>query len=243
MITLTKRQSEFLKSYKDGDTLITIGGSGSGKTTANIIYIIHNCLRYPNINCIVLRYRFTDLKLIMSSMFKEMLELGEVSKSCYKFNKAEQSYEFYNGSRILSSSMDATNQSDKLLSNNYSIALCVEVSEFALFDTLSILETRMRQTALPRNQIILEANPTSVASELYHLIYKDKTPDGEPISKYLKENIVVNNVSPVSNKKNLPPAYIKKLESLQGKFRNRFYLGEFSKEDNNAYFLIMILNI
>lgn len=109
---------------------------------------------------------------------------------------------------------------DKVLGKEYSTIFLNECSLIS-FDAVETLTTRLAETSGLALKFFFDQNPTVRTWWTYKVFHQGMTPDREPIDW----DTAVIQMNPFDNMANLDPRYIKLLQSLPKRKRQRFWEG------------------
>ncbi len=239
---LTAKQDEAIDLIASRAMYILLyGGSRSAKTFAFIRTIVWRAIAVKNSRHAILRLRFNRVKIsIVLDTFPKVMKL--CFPDCpYHLDKQDWYVKFPNGSEIWFGGLDDKERTDKILGNEYATIFVNEASQVS-YDSFTTLETRLAQSCTYerdgkvhelRLKMFLDENPPVKGHWTYKLFMdhkepttKDKLPNSEDYTSLL--------MNPVDNLENLPDTYIKILERLPKRKKDRFYYGKFGDETENA---------
>lgn len=186
-----------------------VGALGSGKSWALCRAAIGLALTYPGMRILIGRHHSTDLRDTTKVTFFELItELEDKIREQYEpemrsqvppvgeMHKADNDFEFSNGSVILFRSLDEAEKKYKSL--NIAAVGIDEASEVKL-DAIQMLMSRRRQMGYPLLLFVV-SNPTGFTHWLYKWFVKERNP-----------NYHLFQTNSFENKANLPPTYIEEL--------------------------------
>lgn len=220
--TLKQREAcDLLNNHEN--TLLT-GGSRSGKTTIGVRNVIIRTLKKPSRHLIT-RFRFNHAKI---SLWYDTIP--KVMHQCfpqvsYKQNKADWFLEFKLGfnkhSQIWIGGVDDKERVEKILGNEYSTIYANECSQIS-YSAILTLQTRLAESSGLNLRFYYDENPPTKRHWSYQYLIKGvfpgtNTPHGIDIAHLL--------MNPADNAENLPPSYLKRLQQLPKKERDRFWAG------------------
>jgi PBSX family phage terminase large subunit len=152
----------------------------------------------------------------------------------YDDNKTDWFIQFYNGSQIWMAGLDDGERTDKILGQEYSTIWYNECSQIK-YNSITTAKTRLRQAVGLNLQCWYDMNPPTKRHWSYKLFIQKIDPDSKTEKQIPDpENYTYIKMNPIDNSDNLPPAYIKILENLTGKQRERFLSGEFTTDIDGA---------
>lgn len=211
------------------------GGSRSGKTFLLVRAIIIRALKQQRSRHAIFRYTFNSIKasVIYDTLPKVCeLEFPELWDYC-SLNKTDWFFTLPNGSEIWFGGLDDKERTEKILGQEYATIYFNECSQIPWNSVLIALTRLAQKTTNLRLKAYYDFNPPGKKHWTYQRFVEKRDPitkqpelDQGSISFYL--------INPIDNKENLDPAYLKLLESLPEKARNRFLLGRFADADEGA---------
>jgi len=247
---LTHKQREAIDLISsDAMHILLYGGSRSTKTFTLVRSIVIRALFVPNSRHLIARFRFNSVKKsVMLDTFPKVMDL------CWpdvrlKANNIDFYYTFPNGSEIWFGGLDDKERAEKILGNEYATILLNECSQISYNNRL-LLITRLAQncpylsegeTKYLRLKMFYDENPPN-KGHWSHKLFLDKK---DPVSKLVlrdPENYACLKMNPADNKENLPKEYLSALDDLPKRQRDRFFLGMFADETDNALWSEKILN-
>ena len=240
--TLTDKQEQAISITSSGAMYVLLyGGSRSTKTFTHIRTVVTRALAAPDSRHAVIRFRFNSVKKsVVFDTFPKVMKLCFPGVP-YKIDKTDWFAKFPNGSEIWFGGLDDKERAEKILGNEYVTIFLNECSQTS-YPSFLILVTRLAQVCNYAKQgesfqmrllFLLDENPPN-KGHFTHKLFIDKK---DPISKKALENpgdyacLLMN---PVDNKENLPSAYLAALDKLPKLQRDRFFLGKFTDESENA---------
>lgn len=205
---------------------LLFGGSRSGKTFIIIRNIIIRAAKKKSRH-LICRFRFNSCKTSIG-----MDTLPKVMELCfpdmpYVLNKTDWFITLPNGSEIWLAGTDDKERTEKVLGHEYSTIYFNESSQFDDYDTITLLLTRLAETAGLTNRAWFDCNPPSKKHWSYMVFVLGVLPKTkEPVKNYDRDyaHILMN---PGDNLANLPEDYIEMLEGLPKRQRQRFLEGKF----------------
>jgi phage terminase large subunit-like protein len=238
---LTARQDVAIGVLGQADNILLYGGSRSTKTFTILRTIVNRALAAKGSRHAVLRFRFNHVKAsVVYDTFPKVMELC-FPQITYKIDKSDWFATLPNGSEIWFGGLDDKERSEKILGNEYATIFLNECSQIS-YSSYLILITRLaqvctytmgpyiRQLSL---KMLLDENPPVMGHWTHKLFIEKK----DPISKKPLgnpedyESLLMN---PADNAENLPKSYLARLENLPKRQRDRFWLGKFGDENENA---------
>lgn len=206
------------------------GGSRSGKTFLLCYAIITRALKASGSRHAIFRKHGVSVKqsIGLDTIPKVMsLAYPEVD---VKWKDKDGYFQFGNGSEIWLAGLDDKERVDKVLGKEFATLYFNEASEIALA-SYDVAQTRLAQRIKQvdgrwlSQKNYIDLNPTTKSHWTYRMWVDGYHPDGElelDMNDY--GHIIVN---PFDNLENLDPAYLKKLEALPERQKNRFFHGKF----------------
>ncbi len=247
---LTDKQAEAIDLISsEAMHIMLYGGSRSTKTFTLIRSIVIRAFLAAKSRHLIARYRFSHVKAsIVHDTFPKVMSLC-FPQCSYNLNKSDWFAEFSNGSQIWFSGLDDKERTEKILGNEYSTIFLNECSQLS-YHSRSILLTRLAQKCHYsidgmikelRLKMYYDENPPPKGHWTYKLFIEKKEPEERLLLKDPSDyaSLLMN---PVDNKENLPESYLKILDQLPKRKRDRFYLGKFADETENALWTNEILD-
>jgi len=239
---LTEKQREAIKIFgSDPMNILLYGGSRSTKTFTSIRNIVNRALIAPKSRHAALRFRFTNIKQsVIYDTFPKVMELC-FPQVTYKLNKSDWFVRFPNKSEIWFGGLDDKERTEKILGNEYATIFLNECSQIS-YDAYLLVQTRLAQkvtfekggvTHEMRLKMLLDENPPMRGHWTYRLFIEGVDPETKRKLKD-QENYAVLQMNPADNVDNLPASYIKTLDNMPKRKRDRFYLGLFGSASENA---------
>lgn len=248
---LTAKQHEAIKLIaSEAMYLLLYGGSRSTKTFTFVRAIIWRAVAVPGSRHAVLRFRFNHVKAsvvhdtfpkVMKLCFPEIPQVFKRGDSGWYLDKQDWFVTFPNGSEIWFGGLDDKERTEKILGNEYATVLLNEISQIS-YNSFLILVTRLAQMCkYERNgalhelrlKFFCDENPPSKGHWSYRLFIERKDPlSGRPLEEPNDYNALLMN--PRDNLENLPASYIKALQRLPKRKKDRFWNGIFVDDSENA---------
>lgn len=220
------------------------GGSRSGKTLLIVRKIIQRALKAPGSHHAILRFRFGHcIQSIVHGTYPTVRKLcfPQIPFTPKEINHSSWFATLPGGSEVWFGGLDDKERVEKILGNEYASILLNECSQIP-YASRNIAVTRLAQkvedraTGKPlRLKMYYDENPPDKGHWSYKLFKTHQDPDSK---QYLPdpENYGFLQLNPRDNIENLPPEYLKTLESLPPRLRKRFLEGEFRDAAPNALF-------
>lgn len=248
LFRLTLKQGEAVRLIGSIATYIMLfGGSRSGKTFVAVRAIVIRALAAKDSRHAILRFRFNHVKAsIVRDTFPKVMSLcfPEVK---YHIDKTDWFVEFSNGSQIWFGGLDDKERTEKILGQEHATIYLNESSQIP-YSSVLLAMTRLAQSIMcqktekPLSLLMLfDCNPPSQAHWSYKLFIKKIDPDTKrPLPN--RDDYASLQMNPRDNEENLPPSYLKTLENMPARMRQRFYDGKFSDTSDNALWNIEIID-
>jgi len=258
MLTCSK-ESEFVLTNKQDEAnrllssiaiyVLLYGGARSTKTFTAVRAIVIRALASPKSRHAILRFRFSHVKAsIVYDTFPKVMELCFPDVP-YNLNKSDWFTELPNGSQIWFGGLDDKDRTEKVLGNEYVTILLNEISQIS-YNSYLILITRLAQKCFYerdgkreqlRLKMFLDENPPAKGHWSHKLFIENKDPDSKK-SLDNPEDYASLRMNPSDNADNLPESYLRALKNLPKRKRDRFYLGLFGDDTENALWTSTILD-
>lgn len=246
---LTAKQDEAIRLFSLGAMYVLLyGGSRSTKTFTIIRTIVIRALASPGSRHAILRFRFNHIKLsVVYDTFPKVMEMCFPDVP-YNLSKSDWFIKLPNGSEIWFGGLDDKDRTEKILGNEYATIFLNECSQIS-HGSFLILMTRLAQKCFYerggkqhelRLKIFCDENPPMKGHWTHKLFIENKDPTTKrPLAN--PEEYVSLLMNPSDNKENLPAAYLKVLEAMPKRQRDRFWLGLFGDENENALWSVDII--
>jgi len=239
---LTEKQEEARKLISsDAPNVLLEGGARSAKTFMLVRTAIIRALIAPNSRHLIVRFRFSHVKLsIIYDTFPKVMELCFPDVR-YNLNKSDWFVTLPNKSTIWFGGLDDKERTEKILGNEYTTIMLNECSQIS-YSSYLILITRLAQRCYymragkrleMRLKMFFDMNPPTRGHWIFKLFHQLIDPDTKRALKN-PEDYAYLLMNPTDNLDNLSEAYIKTLDNLPKRQRDRFYLGLYGDETENA---------
>jgi len=239
---LTSKQDEAIDLFSSPAQFVLLyGGSRSTKTFTIVRTIIIRALAAPGSRHAILRFRFSHVKLsVVYDTFPKVMEL--CFPDCqYVLNKSDWFVTLPNGSEIWFGGLDDKERTEKILGNEYVTIFLNECSQIS-YGPYLLMITRLAQRAHytrngvqheMRQRMFLDENPPMKGHWTYKIFIDQVDPETKKPIKSPEdyEHMLMN---PKDNAENLPASYIKLLQNMPKRQRDRFWEGKFGDENENA---------
>jgi len=247
---LTQKQVEANEVIKsDALYILLYGGARSAKTFLLILHIVYRAFAAPGSRHAILRFRFNHIRAsVINDTFPKVMEL--CFPGCpYHLDKQDWFIRFPNKSEIWFGGLDDKERTEKILGNEYVTIFLNECSQ-ASYNSFVILQTRLAQVCKymrdgksheMRLKFFLDENPPS-KGHWSNRMFIDKV---DPISKsklLRPQDYGSLRMNPVDNKDNLSETYLRILDGMTKRKRDRFYLGLFTDDSDNALWTSEIID-
>lgn len=211
------------------------GGSRSGKTFLLVRAVILRAFKEPESRHAIFRYRFNALK---ASVIYDTLP--KVFKLCFPgvwehcdLNKTDWFLTLPNKSEIWFGGLDDKERTEKILGLEFATLYFNECSQIPWESVVLALTRLAQKTKTLRLKAYHDFNPPGKRHWTYRRFVEKVNPDtGQPDKE--PENYAMYVINPADNRENLDPAYLKMLDSLPERARNRFLLGKFADDSEGA---------
>lgn len=230
----TKRQKEAIPILSNHYMTALYGGSRSGKTFILVYALIVRASRVKSRH-VIIRKTFNSLKRAV--VFDT---LPKVMQICfpnlpYELNKTDWFVTLPNGSEIFFAGLDDAKRSEKILGMEFSTEYFNEASELD-YSSIQIAISRLAEKNSLTKRVWFDFNPPTKSHWSYWLFIKKLDPlENEPLEN--PEEYAHFLMNPRDNLDNIDENYIKILEKMPEKERERFLEGRFSdSNDGQAYY-------
>lgn len=234
---LTVAQDHAMDSLVSRATHVALGGgSRSGKTFLLVRAVIIRALKEPNSRHAIFRFRFNSIK---ASIIYDTLP--KVLKLCFPqlpsvdsmTNKTDWFMTLPNGSEIWFGGLDDKERTEKILGQEYATIYYNECSQIPWGSILLSITRLAQRTENLTLKAYYDFNPPSKNHWTYLQFVSKRNPENkQPLRDEFDFAFYL--INPADNTENLDPAYIRLLESLPEKTRNRFLLGKFADDSEHA---------
>lgn len=149
-------------------------------------------------------------------------------------NKTDYYFELPNGSQIFIGGLDDKERAEKILGQEFSTIYFNECSQID-YSSVQIALTRLAEKNSLKKRIYYDFNPPNKSHWSYHLFIKKLDPlSDEPLINTMDYGSLLMN--PKDNLANIDEGYIKMLEAMPEKERNRFLDGLFNDESQGQVY-------
>jgi hypothetical protein len=216
----------------DASNVALGGGSRSGKTFLFCRSIVVRAMHEPNSRHAVFRFRFTSVKaaVILDTMPKVIrLCFPELPSHDSMLNKSDWYTKLPNGSEIWYSGLDDQDRVEKILGLEYATLFFNECSQIPYHSVITANTRLAQKTENLRLKAYYDLNPPSKKHWTYILFIEKRDPiTKKPVAD--PRDYDYQTMNPQGNMENLDKAYLKRLEGLPERARNRFLLGRFADD-------------
>lgn len=235
MFVLTERQQEANRLLgSKAKHVLLYGGARSGKTFLIVRAMVTRALAAQKSRHVIMRHRFNHLRAsIIADTLPKVLELcwPGVAQHCH-MDKQDWFYRLPNGSEIWMGGLDDKERTEKILGQEYATVFLSECSQIG-FSARNMALTRLAQNTRLRLKAFYDCNPPGDAHWTYRLFIKKVNPESRlPVSQV--EDYASMRLNPGDNVANLPADYLRQLEDLPARMRQRFLAGEFQASIEGA---------
>ena len=222
------------------------GGSRSGKTFWLNRAMIIRALMAPGSRQAIFRFRANALNAsVVEDTFPKVMELcfpGLFNRDNFK-KSPNFYYEFGNGSQIWFAGLDDKDRVEKILGQEFVTLYFNECSQIP-FASVTLAMTRLAQKVeVPATadrpvrdlalKVYYDFNPPSKRHWTYQQFVEHKNPsNSQPLGDEFNWAFMFMN--PAGNKQNLSSEYLKILDALPERARNRFLLGRFADDSEGS---------
>jgi phage terminase large subunit-like protein len=229
----TTKQKEAVKLIAAIRYAMLFGGSRSGKTFIALRSIIIRAAKEPKSDHLICRLRFNHVKRsIAQETLPKVMELC-FPELPYHLDKTDWYVSLPNGARIWFAGTDDKARIEKVLGTEFSTIYFNETSQFLDYDIITTVLTRLAQKNGLTKRALFDCNPPGKKHWTYRLFFEHVDPvTGEKI-KYPEEygHILMN---PIDNMDNIDEGYIRMLENMSKRQRQRFLEGQFLSDVEGA---------
>lgn len=229
--------------------ILLYGGSRSAKTFTLVRSIVNRALGVPNSRHLIARFRFNSVKKsVLLDTFPKVMKLCWPGLEWHQDN-VDFYARFGNGSEIWFGGLDDKERAEKILGNEYATILLNECSQISYSNRL-LLITRLAQKCPYtlngeikhlRLKMFYDENPPNKGHWSYKLFLEKKDPETRlALSK--PEKYACLQMNPNDNQENLTDEYLEELQEFPKRQRDRFFLGIFTEQTENALWTEKILN-
>ncbi|WP_084691130.1 phage terminase large subunit [Sphingomonas sp. SRS2] len=219
------------------------GGSRSGKTFLLVRNVVMRALKAANSRHAIFRFRFNAIKAsIVLDTFPKVMRLAFPNVT-YKLDKTDWYVTLPNGSEIWFAGLDDAERAEKVLGMEFATIYFNECSQIP-YVSLQTALTRLAQQAEQiidghasplKPRVYYDENPPSKAHWSYRQFIQKVDPETK-LALGKPADYAWFQINPGDNRANVAADYIETLESMSGRMRRRFLLGEFGDAVSGALF-------
>jgi len=234
----TETQVNAIKQIVNSDAtnVMLYGSSRSGKSFC-IAYIVIIRACKEKSDHIVVRNTFNSAKTtLFQKTFPDVFRLAFPDLPI-TYDKTNYVIRLPNGSTIRIAGLDDQMKIERLLGLEVSTCWFNEANQIP-FSAISKLKTRLAQKNSLKKMSFYDQNPTTKTSALYQVFERKINPeDFEAMTEDEAKDYLSIQMNVQGNLENIDSEYVKMLEKLPEKERQRFLLGEYSDEsDGQVYY-------
>lgn len=247
----TAKQVE-AQSVIAGDAMhvMLFGGSRSGKTFLNTRLVVLRALLAPNSRHAILRFRFSHAKASIA-----LDTLPAVMERCFpgqswRLNRTDWYAEMANGSQIWIGGLDDKERTERVFGQEFATIFLNECSQIpyssrnhAVHRLAQVVEYQIDDDPPKRlrRKMLYDCNPPSQAHWTYQLFVRKVDPDThKPLAN--PQDYASLLMNPADNLENLDREYLRTLENLPAKMRERFLLGRFASITDGALWSVEMID-
>jgi len=235
--TKTAKQHEAIALLKSAARhILLFGGARSAKTFLLVYAMVQRALQAKSRH-LILRQHFNHVKTsIWMDTFPKVLDLAfrDADGDMIPFYKNDSDFflRFENGSEIWIGGLDEKERSDKILGTEFSTILFNECSQLT-YGSVETALSRLAEKSGLTNRAYYDCNPPHKQHWAHRLFIEkmdptDKTPLEEPD---VYASLLMN---PIDNLDNIDPEFMKTLNRMSKRKRDRFMLGLWQDDDDRA---------
>ena len=237
----TESQVEQLELANAHTHTLAYGGARSAKSTGFVRNIFLRAMKKTSKHLMV-RYRYNHANVslghetvpfVLSACFPNVAIKQNKSLGYWKVPADDGGT-----SEVWLGGTDNKDRMDKLLGSEYSTIFLNECSEIP-FDAVPLLQTRLAESSGLKLRMYYDCNPTGKKSWIYQLFFHGMLPGDEPCSW----DTAMIQMNPGGNLANLPAEFLRSLESLPYRQRQRFLEGEFLADIEGALWTDQMINM
>jgi len=214
--------------------IMLYGGSRSGKTFIIVFAIIVRACKVKSRH-VMLRQTFNSIKTsIWLDTLIKVMAIAFPSLT-YSMNKTDYFIQLPNGSEIWIAGLDDDKRVEKILGKEFSTIFFNECSQLS-YASVQVALTRLAEKNSLVKKAYYDQNPPKKSHWSYWLFEKGVDPESDEAIED-RDNYASMLMNPKDNIENIDEDYLKTLEKMPEKFRNRFLLGLYDDEgEGNAYY-------
>lgn len=210
------------------------GGSRSGKTFVLVTAVVHRAIKAPGSRHAIFRHRFNHLKTSIGFDTLPRVMKLRFPGVPYRIDKTDWVVRI-GDSEIWLGGLDDKERTEKILGQEYATIYFNECSQIA-YSAVLMARTRLAQKTVLVNRAYYDCNPPGSRHWTAMVFVSRKDPASKPAGGPLPnpDNFAALIMNPDGNRENLSPEYLAELEALPKAQRDRFLLGKFTAELDNA---------
>ncbi len=236
----TPRQREALELANGHQHTLLYGGSRSGKSLALVRNVFLRAIKRPSTHLMV-RFRFNHARVSLGHETVPYVLSHCFPDLPFEENKSDGYWTVPSAgggeSRVWLGGTDDKDRIEKILGNEYSTIYANECSQIP-FDAIPLLWTRLAESSGLELRFYYDANPPGKKHWTHGMFFDRMLPDGS-VHALDVANLQMN---PVHNLTNLPPEYLKALEQLPKRQRQRFLDGLYLTDVEGALWTDQMVN-
>lgn len=239
---LTLDQSRALAEVRKGKRhSLFYGGARSGKTFLVVYLIVLRALMYGGSRHLIYRLHLTDaINSIWLETLPKVIALFSGLSQKITQNETKHIVFFPNGSEIWVAGVDDSRNADSVLGKEYVTIYANEASQIPYLTAWKVRTRLAQKVPGCTAREFIDLNPTTRG----HWTYKEFVLKEDPIHSRPGDRKPVDNpadysyiqLNPDGNKENIDAAYLLSLAASPESIRRRFYLGEYSNDNELQVF-------
>jgi len=241
-VKLTDDQEQAMALIRKGKRhTLLYGGSRSGKTFLIVLVVVLRALMFPGSRHLIYRLRLKDaIQSIWLETLPKVLSFYPGIQKYVELNETRHVATFVNGSEIWIAGVDDARSEDSVLGKEYVTIYHNEASQIP-FMTAWKVRTRLAQKVDGcRAREFVDLNPTTRAHwtsrEFVEHVDPIHSKPGEKVPIQDPDEYVWHQINPAGNMANLDSEYVKSLQAAPESMRRRFYMGEYSDDNDLVVF-------
>jgi len=210
------------------------GGARSGKTFLICSAIAARAIKAPGSRHLISRFRFNHVKTSIGMDTFPAVMKKRFPGVHYRLDRTDWLFRI-GDSEIWLGGLDDKERTEKILGQEYASIYFNECSQIS-FQAVLMARTRLAQKTKLINRAYYDCNPAGTKHWTSLIFVSKKDPASKPLGQPLPnpDNFDAMLMNPEDNRENLPPEFIAELMALPERQRNRFFLGKFTAELDNA---------
>lgn len=219
------------------------GGSRSGKTFLLVRSVLMRAVRAPNSRHAIFRFRGNALwaSVVLDTLPKVLkLCFPDLPPMLEMMNQKMGFMTLPNGAEVWFSGLDDAIRVEKILGMEFVTMYFNECSQIPWHSVETALTRLAQRVPELKLKAYFDFNPPSKMHWTYLLFIKKQNPeDKSPLVDPHEYGFYL--INPHDNKENIAPGYLKILEGMSEKKRNRFLLGRFADDSDGALWTVETL--